>query len=476
MSFLDVFRGKKVENYVDSPTKQAFSVSLSPKTPQIDHEVKSLREVTVMQLPDGFTPMQQFDEFAINPLARAMNYSAFAFACMVSNAAAQGSLPPMIQRRGRTAREGKWVEDRDHDLNRVLEEPLGVGTPSNPRPRWAWDRLISMCAMQTDLVGNTYMRPIVRGKDLRGFIPLLPNRVRQERSLQGYVRRYQYNDGLEIHDYAPDEVIHLTALNPGSLATGSAPFEAAMHAVIADRTIIERIRYNLENKIAPGLIVTVGNGLTEPQRDTFYDALVKDFGTSSRDGFPLLIGGMTDVQVVQSQISQTLYAEQEAAAKSRILAVFRTPPPMIGDFAAATLQNFDRATAAWWIHTLLPNLKAMLNGINQQVVRRLYGPDVRIWYDIADTEIGLILLDEKIKAAQGLVNLGYPPNWASRHVGLDMPFHPDLEIAMAQMQLAGRAGSDTANLDGATDPNDQNHTPGRDPQPDEVTESGQRPG
>jgi len=65
---------------------------------------------------------------------------------------------------------------------------------------------------------------------------------------------------------------------------------------------------------------------------------------------------------------------------------------------------------------------------------------VRLWYDLTGTELAIVLLKERIETADGLVELGYPANVASAHVGLGLPHFDELDVPNVRITVAGHAG------------------------------------
>lgn len=125
------------------------------------------------------------------------------------------------------------------------------------------------------------------------------------------------------------------------------------------------------------------------------------------------------------------------------MAVLGTPPPVLGLYDNATLNNFAQAFKLWWMITLFPLLQAIYEAINTQLVYPVYGPDYRLWYDDAGSEIALLLLKERVETAAGLVAIGVPPNLAMRRASIDIEEVAELDVPLMNLQLAGREQGDS---------------------------------
>jgi hypothetical protein len=111
---------------------------------------------------------------------------------------------------------------------------------------------------------------------------------------------------------------------------------------------------------------------------------------------------------------------------------------MLGVLENATLQNFAQSRRIWWSVALQPLLQTILWSVQRQAVAPTFGEDIRIWFDLVDSEIGLDILSSKSDVASKLVGLGYSTNLANARVELGMPFVPELDVSNARFVVAGR--------------------------------------
>lgn len=402
----------------------------------------ALDTIAVLARTDGFIPAIQFE--GGGDLEQLYRCSSFAFACMNANSSAMASLPLEGQRRGEDG-ESRWVEDRNSPLDSWLLEPTGNTTPT----RWSAGQLVKVLALHLYISGNAYVRPFYNRARTRVVRVEVwdPTRTTVERDERGRPVWYTGapSEALGVERVGWRDIVHIQEPNPGSQRDGSSHLGAALDAVGADATAIERIRANLTNRISPGLILSVAGayGFDGEQETDFLDHLRENYQQASQDGSPMVLGADAKVLATPDTSHQIDYRQIRENNRAEIVAVFGTPPPIIGDYAQATLQNFDAAYRVWWLSRLLPMLGHICDTLNRQLFWPTYGSSVRLWYALGESEIGLLLLRSKAELAKELVDIGYPANAANMRVGLGMPRFDALEEPLTQLVEAGRTTLDS---------------------------------
>lgn len=395
-------------------------------------------QLVVVMRSDGFIPAVQFSGDNLETLLEASTY---AYACIAGNSEAIASLPAIVQRAG-SENEDKWVEVSDHPLNDLIKNPFG-GT--NKLPRWSWSQLIETVSQHLYLTGNAWFRPAVikSGRNPRikaVYLLHYPNQMAADEDPSGIPTQYRY--GAET--FKINEIVNVMNAAPGSLWKGQCPLHAALRDVEIDRTAHQRQKANLENRVAPGIVVEIDGffGPTNEQKEKVLKELKDNYQKATQDGSPLVIGKGAKIHppIQTGQVSDIF--DVRKFSRDGMLAVFRTPPPIVGIYENATLQNFATATKIWWLNALFPMLNTIYSALNNQLIWPVYGEDIRLWYDVTGSDIGLLILKDRVDVAQGLVNLGYPTNMASRRVGLGMGYVEGLDQPNTQIIVAGRGNGE----------------------------------
>lgn len=420
---------------------------------------KSVGSYQVLATIDGWIPALQFVD---DDSDRLLVASTWAFACLTANATAAASLPPMPQ----VYQDGRWSRaPDDHPLWDLVRSPF-AGSPG--WPRWSWRRLMRAIVLQRLIYGASYLRPATVEGGLRlGALflfryPALMQCI--EDPWSGLLRNYNYAS----QPYGINDVVSLTESSATAFYRGASPLRAAIGAMEIDATANARQKANLENKIAPGAHLQIddffGIGVNDEQRDAVLAYLATEYQGATKDGLPFVTG--TGTQLSMPTTPRDLqYFQTLKWSRDQMMAVLRTPPPVIGVYENATLQNFDKAITVWWMSYLFPMVDDIYDGINLQAVTPVYGPRVRLWYDLGNTtQIGLMLMGQRADVAKKLRDLGYDANTASAEAGLHMPYVPELDITNAHMIEAGR----TVPTPGGVDPQQAPAT--QPPQPEDPAE------
>lgn len=438
--------GKKLQKWIET-TGSAAPTGLEASLPQPPTGANA-SQFNVIASIDGWIPAAQFTGSSLEDLARACSW---VYAACVGNARAMGSLPPVIQTQ---KSDGTWErssEDFD-DLKRLVKMPFGM----NPAfPRWGWRQLVETYAWQNYLAGNTYLRPAKVDNDTRLealYLFQKPLQVTAAENEAGGARYYKYGG----QKYAPETVVNIQSPNPGSLWKGLAPIQVAFHAMDTDAVAAARQQANMKNAIGIGLVIAPNGpwGSNEVQREQILTQVTRDYQKAVDHGKPWVLGGGADMFKAPSA-DELQYFDTRRFSRDELLAVIGMPPPMAGVYDNATLANFATARSIWWEQHLFPVLETFYDAINAQAIWPIYGENVRLWYSLTGSDIAIQLLAGRADAAQKLVNLGYPTNWAARAAGLDMPEHPALEEPNQGQVIAGRTEPEPSSSPSSADDDPQ---------------------
>lgn len=419
--------------------------------------------ISALVLADGFLPALHFTGDTIEQVYEAATWS---YAAISANAEAVASLPLIVERR----KGGNWTQDDNHPANAFIAEPLGPGT----RPAWNLNQYVEVMAQQLYLVGDTFGRVFsYRGGRLPAVDPWHPQDVYVwddgrrpvEYEFQPRPRgeRMRSSAGFVTRLEQPKDVLHVMFGGPASMIRGHSPLKVARRPIETDRFAQERVRANLINKVSPGLILkhTPGqargwagaHAASTDQRDAFIAYIREEYGKAIKDGLPLLVGADTELLQPPETISQLAYVDVRGITREEMLGIFRTPPPLLGILSDSTLQNIRWSIKIWWALALAPLLRNILWTINAQIMRRFWGFDVRLNFQVDESEIGLEIMRSRAEVAEILVRIGHTANDAGQRVRLGMPHRPELDAPNMGVVVAGHAeDAPRGTLPGATEP------------------------
>ena len=206
-------------------------------------------------------------------------------------------------------------------------------------------------------------------------------------------------------------------------------------------------------------------GLSGDQREKIEKRIAEQFEKAATEGKTLVIGGATTFHKAATA-DEVRYFDTRRFAREELLAIFGVPPPIVGIYDAATLQNFDNARRIWWTTSIFPRKKVILQAFNRQAIRAVFGGDVRLWFTEQDSDIGLDIMKRKAEVASIFVgDLGYPTNVAAAHINLGIERVPGLDIVNARFITAGRVWDPGGIPIGDVDGKEQESSADGSPQP-----------
>lgn len=390
-------------------------------------------------------------KFSADALDTLLTLSTWVYVCVTRVSTDISQLPGVIQFRKPGTND--WVNAGDfgalnpdqsaalEDLSAILVRPFGKGKDVPP---WGWAQLLETLSIHQDLCGNAFMREAKAAGRLIALHLLNPYGVTVTEDSRGVAKAYDFSKGGV--PYPADEIVNVMAASPGSFWQGVAPLTAAEKAVTIDHTAQARIKWDMTQRIAPGMVLKIKNhfGMTATQRAEIETLLTASYGAVEQAGRPLVVGDQTDIFVPPENRSAADLPGHRIQARDEILSIFKVPPPIAGVMDNATLQNANVALRLYWLQALRPKIGQILDAINGQAVWPLYGPDVRIWFELSDNELGLAVLRERADVAKILVrDLDYSTNDANRRTGLNMPIRsPELDVMGTASVIAGRTSGD----------------------------------
>lgn len=407
---------------------------------QITRELLDLYEATqrggdpvAVVDPDGFIPDTAF---VGGTLEENLEASIWSYAAVTSNAEAIASLPAIVQRQEVVDNKTKWVKDTSHPLNGLLREPFG--NKYSKTPPWSWQKLYEVVGLQVQLGGNSFLQPIAFDRNQKLAVKLWrrPETVQAETDDDGYPLYYDYNGG----QYGPREICNIQSAHPSSFWKGHSAFKAAQVDITIDQTGHSRTLYNLKNRLGSGVVISkegFSHNTTSEQKLKILRELKKNYQASTQDGTPLVVSSGTKITPIPQQDIKYVF-DVRKMSREGIMAATKVPPPILGVYENATLQNFATSKVIWWTNCLFPLAGHIYSEINQQIIWPRYGYNIRLWYDVTGSDIGLVVVRERAEVCQVLVKLGYPTNVAADYVGLGLPHHPALDEPNLQLKVAGR--------------------------------------
>jgi phage portal protein BeeE len=401
-------------------------------TPKLD---KRSKDVPVIRFADGFMPMQVFTG---GSLQQNLEASIWSYACITQNAEAIASLPCVVEQQ----HGNDWVrlDAIPEGIKRFIKSPLGYQAAGVPP--WSWGHLVETITQHCYLSGNAYLIPIDIADTVAVRLLLEPGSMTADEDDRGYPTEYRYKGYLQ---YKPDKLVNIMSCHPASYWKGHSPLKVVSSEIDVDKTAAQRIMYNLRNRIGSGLAVMIEGywGTDDEERKAVLDDLQNNYRLATDDGTPLILGNASALESIPSQGHGVEIYDARRFSRQAITSAFHTPPPMIGNYEKATLNNMREAIKIWWKAALNPMATQIYEAINQQLIWPRWGSDTRLWFDEYNSDIGVALLHDRGETAKVFTDIGVPVNEALNLVGVKLSRHYDeLDKPNMILEKAGRNGDD----------------------------------
>jgi len=392
-------------------------------------EAKSY-QVQLLVGDDGFMVAQNFTG---GSLYTVYTQAIWTYICASRISQDISNIPAIVQTRDVGSKT--WIEDPDHELNALLDRPYGAAAWA---PSWNWSQMIAAGTLRQELGGNQFYR-----------IVDAPSRLL---ALQLYLNELKANEDpttKTFTTYTPvgsteeipaEQVVNVMHASPDSFWRGVSPTVANEQATRVDYAASRRVRYDMETRVAPGVVFKVKGifTVTDDQYNNIKTKLENTYEGATKQGKSLVVGDDTTVE--GAPLHQVDDIPTHAAnARDAIISSFDVSPPMVGVLRDAKYTNWAEAKRAQFNLCILPRLNNLYRTINTQAVYPIY-PDrnVRIWYDLVQSPLGLAAIAERGETATVYHGLGWPAAQLNEKFDLQMPPFDGWDKANMPAVVAGR--------------------------------------
>jgi phage portal protein BeeE len=379
---------------------------------------------------DGFMVSQSFTS---GSLLTVYTQAIWTYICASRISQDISNIPAVVQTRD--GADAPWVTDPGHQLNEVLERPYGTHRSA---PRWDWQQSIATGVLRQELGGNQYY-----------MVQSAPNRMLM---LGLYLAELRANVDAttgEFDSYTvegtnavvpADMIVNIMHANPDSWWSGVSPTVANEQATRVDYAASRRMRYDMETRVQPGLVMKVKAlfSMNATQKAAALTMLENSYEGAVNAGKSLVVGD--DVTIEKPPIADAGdLPEQAKVARNAIISSFDVSPPMVGVLEDAKYTNWKEAKRAHFNLCILPRLNNIYRTLNNQAVTPVYGRDVRLHYDLVQSPLGLEPLAERGETAKIYYDMGWPAQAVNDKFDLQMPEFEGWDVSNMSTVVAGHA-------------------------------------
>lgn len=368
----------------------------------------------------------------------------WAYICAMRNATAISSLDWRVARRNP---DGTWEADEMHPVSKLLRKPN-----QNESGR----SFIKRLNIELDFVGNTV---IVKNRIGTGEVKELftarphliaPVVTQMDGTVAFVVKGYDNRE----YTVEVDDTVHIQEVNPDNPWWGMGRYQAALRQIQTDQAAADWNKYALDNMMVPPGIFLIPGHLEDDAWDDLNEQIDDEYRGAMNARKPMVLGGGgEEVQykpLAMAPVDMD-YSEGRRLTREEILAVWGTPPPVVGLLERATYSNIETARKIWWEDTLTPRADLIADGLTYQLIPE-FGDDpeqVRVEYDASSVDALLDGFERRLKMAKDMAEEGVPWNAAQERVGLGLPVEGVGDVSMVNssraifedMQATGVLGS-----------------------------------
>lgn len=198
---------------------------------------------------------------------------------------------------------------------------------------------------------------------------------RETQSILSEIDRYEFNDGVKIHNIAPLEIMHTHYFNPSiegiRKAEGLSPLQAGYDLLKAstNRNVAESSLY--ENRGASGIISSKNELiLTGADKEVIQKDLNNRLGGAKNANKIVALQGAVDYKQLGMSATDMQLLGMRAEHLRAVCGLFGVQSIIFGDVTSSTYANMQEAMKDFYNQTCIPLMEQILAQKNKQLVRR----------------------------------------------------------------------------------------------------------
>ena len=325
------------------------------------------------------------------------------------------------------------VEDKNgepidnHPLTKVLR---------NPNPEFSGQDMMEILIGHELLVGNALWMPIILGRQVKEFWPVMPDLVRPIPSnapgewLKGWEVSSQ--DGSK-RILPPDQFLHFMQMDPGDLYWGIGPLMAAARTIDTDNEAQDMQKISMQNRAMPDGVFTHESVLTQEQFEEARRQVRENFLGKTKTREPWVLGAGAKWNQLSMTPREIDYIASRLSGKRDIAGAFGISPIFLGDLEQSSYNNMMEARKALYEDVVIPLLDDAKSTLNLKIAP-LYG-DITISYDTSKVAALREDFTKKVEQAKNLWAMGVPFDQINERLEMGFEEFPGWDTGYLPMML-----------------------------------------
>jgi HK97 family phage portal protein len=364
-----------------------------------------------------------------NAVAEGYKACGYVYACIYKIMKSMASVPWHAEVRDA---EG-WERVDEHPLSLLLSKPNDFMDMQD-----YMERIVAHLFLGGNSI-NKLTLGISDGKNIPlEMWPLYPDNIKPVPDREKYIRYYEYNANSIKKNFDVEEIIQIQFVDPENPYWGCSPLKSGGRVIDTD---IEAVKWNkvaLENRAVTDGVFSVKEFLTKDQWTLLREQIADQHQGSDVAREPWLLSGGASWQQMSLSPVEMDWIQSRKMNREDICSMLGVPPPLIGFYDDATLNNIQTARRIFWEDTIIPLMDDVRGAFNLGF-QRFYGPDVRATYDISNVPALREDFVKKVESAQKLWQMGIPFNEINQRLelGFDEISGGDIGYMPANLLPAG---------------------------------------
>ena len=308
---------------------------------------------------------------------------------------------------------------------------------SNPNPEFSGQDNMEFIIAHLILNGNSYLRPLYRGKIPYEFWIEMPDLVSPipASNREDWIKGYQYNiNGVKV-TLEREAILHFKQLDPGNLFVGMGAIQPGGRVIDTYNEALDTQKVSMQNRGMPSGHLFPDEPMTPEQFDDFKRKFKSQYLNKTNKREPWLYPRkMQWIEASQTAVEMD-YTNSQAQLMRQIAAAIGVDPWWIGDKANSTYNNVQEARKALYEDVALPLLDDVKATLNLKVAP-LYGNGEVITYDVSNVPALRADMGLKIVQAKDLWAMGLPFEQINNKLELGFEEFPGWEVGYLPFSVA----------------------------------------
>lgn len=221
--------------------------------------------------------------------------------------------------------------------------------------------------------------------------------------IAGY--KYEINGKKERID--AEDAIHIQFPDPANAFWGMPPMKAGSKAIDTEAEASNWQKLSLQNRCIPDGIIGFKGSINKKQYEDARERIKEQYSGASNARQLMILGNDAAYTQLGLSAQEMDFIDSRKMSREEILALHGTPPPVVGLYEQATLNNVKTAREIFWLDTCLPLASAIADAFNTALAPE-FGDQYRVMYDSTNVEALWEVFERKLEAAEKLMKMGVP--------------------------------------------------------------------